>query len=188
MVMENKWRHGATNFVFPLPDQLIGRTGCAFHWATFDPDLGEEVFLLFREEPRFVGDYSRGPITMLAHTGLVGSPHGTVAFVVWQFFKDEHPFVAVEQYLNPHSVGARNLVQSAANQSHFKLLVVNSLDGAVEALIDFENNFDLECLAEAMAESAGSEIEGAFDQAVSFVSKNLRVEDLILRASPGISP
>ena len=59
MRKNNRWTLGARNFVLPdLPEDQKGRHGCRFLSTTFDPAVGEEVFVLFMEEPDFVDQYS----------------------------------------------------------------------------------------------------------------------------------
>ena len=45
--------------------------------------------------------------------------------------------------MNPNNIGTIRLVASAANQSHFKLLVINNQTTEVTAFVDFQNVFRL---------------------------------------------
>jgi hypothetical protein len=128
MKKENRWTLGTRDFVLPaLPPDMKGRHGCKLHRMTFDASIGEEICAIYMEEPDFVDQFSEvRPFNLIAHTGLVRTPHGVVAFVVWQIAAHSPQEVLIEQYLNPNHIGKVRLVASAANQSHFKLLVINN--------------------------------------------------------------
>ena len=90
----------------------------------------------------FADQYSKVvPFNLMVHSGLVRTPDGVVAFLVWQIAASSAQEVMVEQYLNPQNIGTFRLIASAANQTHFKLLVVNNQSGEVAAFIDYENVF-----------------------------------------------
>lgn len=65
--------------------------------------------------------------------------------------------MTVEQYLNPQNIGALRLVASAANQTHFKLVIVDNQSGEIYAFVDFENVFGFDQLASAMVRAIGHE-------------------------------
>jgi hypothetical protein len=106
-----------------------------------------------------------------------------VAFLIWQIAMGTPQQVAVEQYLNPHNVKALRLVSDAANQTHFKLLVVNNQTSEVTAFIDFENVFRFDELASAMVLAIGHEPEGEFDAAMRHVMDTMTVDQLIALSS-----
>src|SRR5680860_37785 len=84
MRKENHWTHGTTNIVFPpLSSDLRGRHGCLFHRFTFDPAVGEEICLIYMEEPQFAAFSKVDPLNLIATSGAVPTPHGVVAFIVW---------------------------------------------------------------------------------------------------------
>ena len=72
----NQWLYGEHNFsIPPLPPQQIGQVGCNVVRLTFDPAIGEEVCVLFKEDPDYAAQYAlETPINMFAHTGLLTSP------------------------------------------------------------------------------------------------------------------
>ena len=185
MKKENRWPHGTRDFVFPaLPANLKGRHGCNLHRMTFDADIGEEICAVYMEEPNFAAQFSKvAPFNLIAHTGLARTPHGLVAFIVWQIAAHSPQEVMVEQYLNPHNIGAIRLVASAANQTHFKLVVINNQNGDVAAFIDFENVFQFDQLVSAMAIAIGHEPEGDFDVATQHVMNKMTIPKLVLLSS-----
>jgi hypothetical protein len=85
----------------------------------------------------------------------------------------------VEQYLNPQNIGTFRLIASAANQTHFKLIVVNNQNGEVAAFIDFENVFRFDELVSTMAIAIGHEPEGDFSAASQYVMNNFTIAKLL---------
>jgi hypothetical protein len=91
------------------------RHGCALHRIAFDASVGEEVCAIYMEEPEFADQYSKVvPFNLIVHSGLVRTPHGVVAFIVWQIAASSPQEVMVEQYLNPQNIGTFRLIASAA--------------------------------------------------------------------------
>jgi hypothetical protein len=136
------------------------------------------------EEPDFADQYSEvSPFDLIVHSGLVRTPHGVVAFLVWQIAANSPKEVMVEQYLNPQNIGTFRLVASAANQTHFKLVVVNNQNGEVAAFVDFENLFRFDELVSAMATAIGHEPEGDFGAATQYVMNNLTISELLARSA-----
>lgn len=182
MKIENKWTHGTTNLVLPtLPANLKGRHGCNLQRMTFDTAIGEEICAVYMEEPDFAAQFGQVvPFNLLAHTGLARTPHGVVAFIVWQIAAHSPQEVLIEQYLNPNNIGAIRLVASAANQSHFKLLVINNQNAEVAAFVDFENVFEFDRLMSAMVLATGHEPEGDFSAASQHVMDTMTVQELLV--------
>lgn len=181
MRKQNPWTHGERNFHFPaLPADLKGRHGCILHRMTFDKAIGEEVCAVYMEDPAYVEQFREvRPFNLIAHTGLARTPHGVVAFIVWQIAAHSPQEVMVEQYLNPQNIGTIRLVASATNQTHFKLIVINNQTAETAAFVDFENVFEFDQLVSGMALAIGHEPEGDFAAASQHVMKTMTVLDLI---------
>jgi hypothetical protein len=181
MKKENHWTHGTKNFVLPtLAADLKGRHGCNLHRMTFDASIGEEICAIYLEEPNFVEQFGEAvPFNLIVYSGLARTPHGVVAFIVWQIAAHSPQEVMVEQYLNPNNIGTIRLVASAANQTHFKLVVINNQNGDVAAFVDFENVFEFDQLVSAMALAIGHEPEGDFAAASQHVMDTLNIQDLL---------
>jgi len=177
----NRWTHSRLHFVLPpLPEEQKGQCGCGFCRATFDGAIGEEVYLHFMEEPDFTAAYERvSPFTLVAHTGLVPTPHGSVAFIVWQFAAGSEQETMVEQFLNPRRTEMLRLISCAASQTHLKLLIVNNQSGEVGSFIDFENTFGLDALALTMSIVNDCEPKGDFKTAVQHVTVTMSTSELI---------
>jgi hypothetical protein len=106
-----------------------------------------------------------------------------VAFLVWQISANSPQVVMVEQYLKPQNIGTFRLIASAANQTHFKLVVVDNQNGEVAAFIDFENVFRFGELVSTMATAIGHEPEGDFGAATQHVMNNVTVAELLARSA-----
>ncbi len=132
------------DFIFPaLPADLNGRCGCNLQRMIFDPSIGEEICAIYFEKPAFADQLSKvHPFHLIAHPGLARMPHGVVAFTVWRIAAHSPQEVLIEHFLNPNNIGTFRLVSSAANQTHFKLLVVNNRTANVAAFVDLEHVFE----------------------------------------------
>jgi hypothetical protein len=182
MRIENRWTHGTTNLAFPaLPANLKGRHGCNLHRMTFDASIGEEICAIYMEEPEFADKFCNVvPFNLIAHSGLARTPHGVVAFIVWQIAARSPQEVMIEQFLNPNNIGTIRLLASAANQTHFKLLVINNQSAALAAFVDFENVFAFDRLVSAMAVAIAHETEGDFAAASQHLVDTTTVQQLLL--------
>jgi len=186
MIKENRWSGGKRHFVLPpLLEDLKGRHGCSLQRATFDKAIGEEIYVLYMEEPEFASQYSEvSPFNLFANFGLVRTPHGIVAFVVWRIAAGSPQEVSIEQFLNPQNIGALRLVASVANQTHLKLIVIDNESSEVTAFVDFENVFDFDRLSAAMVSAIGHEPEGDFGAAMKYVMNTTTVPELLAGGAP----
>ena len=164
-----------------LPDALRGRHGCCLQRATLDPRVGEEVYALYREEPAYSDQYEKlAPFNLIAHTGLVRTPIGVVAFIIWQIAAGS-PQKSCASNISIR----RTLVHSASyrqppTRTHFKMIVINDeRTQEVCAFVDFENVFCFDELASAMVSAIGHEPVGDFDAATGHVIKTMTVPQLI---------
>lgn len=167
----NKWLHGEHNFSIPsLPSHEIGQIGCNLVKLTFDEAIGEEVCVLFREDAQNADQLAlQQPINMFAYTGIVYSPHGGVAYIIWQIAAGSPLEIFIETFLNPANAGP--LLSQASKQTHLKLLVVNNLTSEVAAMVDYENVFALGDLADSMhlvaAPASGRDFQRAVNQVLA---------------------
>jgi hypothetical protein len=182
MKKENRWKHGSRDFVLPpLSEDLKGRHGCSLQMAIFDKAVGEEVYVLYREQRDHADKFSQiAPFNLLVRFGLVETPHGVVAFIVWLIAAGSHQEVMVEQFLDPQNIGALRLVASAANQTHFKLVIIDNKSGQIYAFVDFENVFGFDQLASAMVRAIGHESEGNFVAATQYITNNMTLPKLVV--------
>lgn len=172
-MFHNQWCHSECEFVLPtLPPEQIGVAGCNLVRLTVDPAIGEEVCVLFKDEPGYAEQYgSVRPINMFAHSGAVSTPHGAVAFIVWQIAAGSPYETFIETFFNPATSGA--LIADAASQTHLKLIIVNNRTSVVTAFVDYENVFGLCELAEVIeqvdAPASGQEFHLATNHVLAHI-------------------
>lgn len=169
----NRWRNGEREFALPpLPADQIGFAGCNLVRLTVDPAIGEEVCVLFKDDPDYAEQYaSVRPINMFAHTGAVNTPHGAVAFIVWQIAAGSPCECFFETFFNPAKSGP--LIAEAAGQTHLKLIIVNNCTSEVTAFIDYENVFELGDLAEIIGQLEAPASGHAFHMATDHILANI---------------
>ena len=183
MLKKNQWKHGEFNFVFPGLGTSKGQWGCKLWGLTLDKSVGQEICAVFMEEPEYVKQFEAvSPFNLIVHTGLVRSPDGIVGFIIWQIAANSPQEVLVEQYVNPFEIGTIRLVASAANQTNFKLLVINRETAEVAALVDYPNVFKFDEFVSAMALGLGHEPDGRFAEASQYVMNNYSVAALVALA------
>jgi hypothetical protein len=140
-----------------------------------------KICAVYMEEPAFADQYGKvHPFDLIAHTGLARTPHGVVAFIVWQIAAQSPQEVLIEQFLNPNDIRTIRLVASAANQSHFELLVINNQTTEVAAFVDFQNVFRFDRLVSAMALAIGHESVGDFGAASQHLMDTKTVQQLLV--------
>ncbi len=114
MLINNRWRHGHKDFRMPPPltDALKGVWGCKLQRTIFDPVVGEEVHALYLEGPQHASQFGDvEPFNMFAHTGVVRTPLGMMAFIIWVIAAGSPVEVLVEQYVNPYDSHALYLLR-----------------------------------------------------------------------------
>ncbi|MFZ4381315.1 MAG: hypothetical protein ACOYO0_05025 [Sandarakinorhabdus sp.] len=181
MLKHNQWTHGERDFALPpLPAHHIGKPGPMLMSMTFDAAIGAEVCLMVKEEPGYAEQMGRvTPLNLLATTGMIRTPFGLVAYIIWTVAAQSEAEVQFEHFLNPAEMSTLQLLASAANQTHFKLVVANCITSAVTAFVDYENVFDLGGLAEAIVGTMGHEPPSDFGRAVDHVKATVPLQTLL---------
>jgi len=181
---QNQWRRGEHEFALPpLPPEQIGVAGCNLVKLTVDPAIGEEVCVLFKDDPGYAEQYaSVRPITMFAHSGAVNTPHGAVLFIVWQIAAGSPCEAFFETFFNPATSGA--LIAEAASQTHLKLIIVNNRTSAVTVFVDYDNVFGLGELAEVIKQVDAPISGHDFQMATNHVLANIDLVGAIRDAAP----
>lgn len=183
MIKDNQWRHGRRDFALPRLTQEFQSYGCGFYRGKFDADVGDEIFVFFRDQPPYAAGLATvQPMTLIPHKGIVSTPHGIVAYVVWQIAAGSEHESYVETFLNPFQLGTLKLVSDAANQTHLKFLGYDLGTQEVVTMVDYENVFDLDALLFQMAMNIGHAEEGNFAEAVEFIMAQATVMDLVKQA------
>jgi len=180
MIKENQWSHGMRDFRVPSLTEEQSRYGCGFSRTTFDPQIGEETYVLFCENPPYAKALSSvQPLTLVAHKGVVRTPYGVVGYVVWQIAAGSNQESFVETFLNPFQFGTLKLISDAANQTHLKFMALDRSDQSVVSMIDFENTFELDHLLFHMVMNIGNADETDFSSATSFIMDNVEMKQLV---------
>jgi hypothetical protein len=178
---QNQWTHGELDLeLSELPQEQVGCVGCTLLRATFDNAIGKEVYALYSEDPLYCQQYaSVKPFNLFIHPGLAETPHGLVGFIVWQIAAGSPQEVLMEHYLNPYLTKTIDLIASAANQTHLKLIVADNQTAETGAFVEFENKFPFDEFAGAMALATRHEREGDFALAAQHVMNTMSVNDLL---------
>lgn len=164
----------------PLSKEKLGQRGCSLERGTFEPEVAQEVYLSFREEPGYAEGYDEiQPLKLLATTGMVRTPHGHVPFIVWQIAVGSPQQIAVVQHVNPQNAASLGLLAEAGNQTHFKLLIMNNLTNSVTTFADFENTFKLSEFEEKISRLPADKLVGNFGVASQYLMDNMSVADLL---------
>jgi hypothetical protein len=165
---------------------MLGRHGVSLQKVVFDPNIGEEVYALYMEEPVYAQALGRvAPFNIFAHSGVVRTPHGMAAFILWTIAAGAPEEVQIEQFLNPGNMDVLRMLSAAGNQTHLKLVVCDNKTGEVGAFVDFENVFGFDEFAASLVRMIGHEPEGEFPAAVDFVMKTMTSKDLLALAAIG---
>ncbi|MDF1721114.1 MAG: hypothetical protein P1U65_10600 [Minwuia sp.] len=180
MIKQNRWTRGNRDFRLPtMPDEQP-RHGCGFSRTTFDPDVGEEAYVLFCEDPPHARALAQiRPMTLIAHKGIAATPHGLVAYIVWQIAAGSSQESFVETFLNPFKIDTLQLVSDAANQTHLKFLTIDRSDQSVVSMTDFENIFELDHFLFQMIMHIGYAKPTEFAEATSFIMNTVEIEKLV---------
>ncbi len=180
MIKQNQWLQGIRDFRVPTLTDEQSRYGCGFSRTTFDAEVGEETYVLFCEDPPYAKALSGiQPMTLIAHKGIAATPHGLVAYVVWQIAAGSVQESFVETFLNPFQIGTLQLVSDAANQTHLKFMALDRSDQSVVTMIDFENTFELDQLLFHMVMNIGHAKPTDFAAATAHIMANVPLEQLV---------
>jgi hypothetical protein len=176
--IHNDWPDEAFDYRVPqLPSDRIGRTGAFFTEGTFNPAIGEEVYLVVLDTA-----FEWAPTDNLQvdlRTGLARTDHGLLAFLVW-IAKDAGQVVAwFEQFLNPFQPEVVRLLSAAGQQDFFKILLLNSMTQEVWDIVQFENSYSFGSLAGAIAQAIGHEPVTDFEKAQAEFRATYPIEDLL---------
>lgn len=143
---QNKWRHGLTQFEIPALEDYMGMgDGFLPLPVILDPEVGEEVILVLRDQTPFMEELRRvKPFRLMMKNGCGRNDFGPVVFFL---FWVENPadltaFGAWDCYLDPKNETQLRMWRSLAAQTHWHLFLVGT-GGRQRGFFEFENNFDL---------------------------------------------
>lgn len=181
MPKDNQWTQGPIELELPpLPSDLKDISGSLLQSGTFDPEIGEEVFLVILDtgfEWRDTETEEGGELRL--KSGIAQTGHGLLAFLIWVLFENDERVAYFEQYLDPKNEETLRLLALAGEQEYMKVVFCNSSSGLVEDFLEYENVYELEELGTALAEMTDEAPEGTFEQAQQEFIDEYPVEDLL---------
>lgn len=181
MPKNNQWNQGPIDLELPpLPSDLQGISGSLLQSGTFDPEIGEEVFLVILDtgfEWRDTEADEGGELRL--KSGIAQTGHGLLAFLLWVLFENDERVAYFEQYLDPKNEETLRLLALAGEQEYMKVVFCNSGSGLVEDFLEYENVYELEELGASLAEMTDEAPEGSFEDAQQEFIDEYPVEDLL---------
>ena len=180
MFQRNQWFGGRVKLICPpLPPGLVGQSCAVLRSVVFDAKVGEEVVLYLLDDPEFARQLGRlKPFHLDAKTGAVRTSAGLIAFILWTVSSRAGHIVDYEHPLNPFEMGTIRLLSAAGQQSHLKVVILDSHENEVVGFFEFENIFSLDRLAGGIAEVIGHEPTADFTATQSAFRTEFSLEDL----------
>ena len=159
MFLCNEWKGGNIHLeVPPLPPERKFTSGAMLDKLTVDPSVGEETALFLLDDPDFAKQLgTQRQFNLDAASGMVRTSAGLIAYVIWSVSNELGHLVDYEHPLNPFDIGTVQLLSGTAQQSHLKVIILDSFNSKVEGFYQFENIFGLEDLASGIATTIGNE-------------------------------
>lgn len=181
MLRDNKWRRGRVALrIPPLPDRLRGSAGCLLVEATFDHNQGPEIYLAVFEEPSWCLPLAATrPFNVFCKPGLAQTDSGALIFLIWRIAAGSNNQVVREQFLNPDKIETIRTLSAVSQQTHLKVLIINSRADEVVDWFEFENNFQFDRLLENAVELIGRVSSGDFSAAIEEFTAQNSLEDLL---------
>jgi hypothetical protein len=181
MPKNNQWNQGPIELELPpLPSDLKDISGCLLQSGTFDPEIGEETFLVILDtafEWRDTEAEEGGELRL--KSGIAQTGHGLLAFLIWVLFENDERVAYFEQYLDPKNEETLRLLALAGEQEFMKVVFCNSGSGLVEDFLEYENVYDLGELGTALTEMTDEVPDGSFEDAQQEFMEEYPVEDLL---------
>lgn len=180
MRKHNKWTRGRVELrVPPLPPELRQRSGCIIDTATFDRQVGPEVYLAILEDTEYAAKLARTrPFELFCKPGLARTSHGMVVFMLFTVRSRDERVAWYELFLDPHQMGTIKMLSAWGQQSHFKALVIDYEEGRVRDWFEFENSFGIGEVAATVGQTIGHEPKGNFQLAQQEFMRDYSVDDL----------
>lgn len=180
MFRRNRWFGGRVKLIAPpLHPALVGQSCAVLRSVVFDPKVGQEVVLYLLDDPDFSRQLGRlKPFHLVARTGAVRTSAGLIAFILWTVSSRRGHVVDYEHPLNPFEMGTIRLLSAAGQQSHLKVVILDSHQDEVVGFFEFENTFSLDRLAAGVAEVIGHEPTADFAATQAALRMEFSLEDL----------
>jgi hypothetical protein len=141
------WHHGRTRFEIPPLDDYIGpRDGFFPITVILDPEIGEEVILIIRDQTPFMDALRQvEPFRLMMKNGCARNDYGPVVFFLFWVENPAdpgQPFGSWDCYLDPKNETMTRIWRTLAAQTHWHLFLVGE-GGRQENFFEFENNYRL---------------------------------------------
>ncbi len=179
--MENKWQKDLLSLAIPpLPKRWECESGCILVKAAFDEEIGPEVFLAVLEEPSWCLPLAVArPFNIFCKSGIAETEHGTIIFAVWTVAAGSPVQTVHEQFLNPNKIETIRLLSALAQQTHLKVLVINSRASEVINWFEFENEFGFDKVLMSAIAAISHDDCADFDEAIRAFQDQYSVQDLL---------
>ncbi len=180
MLRRNKWSGDKVNLVLPpLPPEYRGQSSAVFQAFCFDPQIGDEVALFLLDDPEFSRQVGKlRPIKLFATTGVVRTSAGMIAFVVWSIDGPRGHVVDYEQPLNPFNIDTIRMLSALGQQSHLKVVPIDSLSNEAVGFFEFENVYGFDHFAGGIAQVIGHEPVADFAATQAALRVEFTLEEL----------
>ena len=100
-------------------------------------------------------------------------------FTLFIFCEGERYLGCYERYMDPHEMETVYSLSSLAQQTHVKVVFCDYVDGSIVDWQEFENVFDFQEVAVALAKVIGHEPEGDFLDAKDQFMRENPIEELL---------
>ena len=159
MIIHNRWTGGKTQLhIPPLPSEYKGISGALLSSFIFEQKVGEEAALFLFDDPQFARKLGTlNPFDLKALTGMVRTSAGMIAYILWVVSSLRGHVVDYEHLLNPFDLGTIHLISGVAQQTHLKVLIVDSYSSQVVGFFEFDNTFGMGKFAVGIAQTVGNE-------------------------------
>ena len=180
MLRGNKWTGGRVQLQLPpLPPEWVGQSGAMVQFMVFDPNVGEEVALCLLDDQDFARQLGKlDPFDLTARMGVVRTSRGLIAFVIWTVSSREGHVVDYEHPLNPFETATIRLLDAVGQQSHLKVVIVDSYHNESVGFYEFENVFNFDRVAASIRDMAANEPVADFLATQAALQAEYTLEDL----------
>jgi hypothetical protein len=148
--------------------------------AAFDHERGPEIYLAVLEEPSWCLPLAATrPFNVFCKPGLAHTDNGAIIFLIWRIAAGSNNQVVREQFLNPSNIETIRTLSALSQQTHLKVLIINSQADEVVDWFEFENNFQFDLLIREVVDMIGRVSAGDFSATIEEFTEKYSLEDLL---------
>ena len=179
-MMHNRWRGGPVHIEVPwLPPERRNRPGTWLQRCTIDPRVGEEVALVILDDPEFAKTLGKlNPFRLFATAGLVRTSAGPIAYIIWTVSSGSGHVVDYEHTLDPFNDETIRLIADLSEQTHLKVLIVESCNSDSVGFFENPNDYDLAQLGKALGELRLTDAPADFGLTQAALGREFTLEQL----------